>query len=207
MPADRPDDPRGPGEGAEVEALHRALLREPPEPLEGREPAPLWLWAMAVVLLFWGGWYLGRYGGRLGPFAHDLGPSEGAPPLEAPPPSGVAIYAARCAVCHQANGQGVPGAFPPIVGSEWVTGDPSVPVRIVLRGLQGPIDVAGQPYQGAMPPWADLLDDAQIAAVITHERQMAGISGPPVEEELVQTLRAETEGIAPYSAEQLAGQR
>lgn len=190
------------GEGPEVEDLHRTLLREAPEPVEGREPAPQWLWALVGALLFFGGWYLGRFSGP------DVLAVHTAPVLEAVADetqvqqvSGESVYLTRCASCHQPTGLGVPGAFPPIVGSEWLAGD--VPIRIVLRGLQGPIEVAGAAYTGVMPAWADQLSDDEIAAVVNHERQMAGVNEPPVDAAAVAALRTQTEGRASYTASEL----
>ncbi|HEV2643364.1 MAG TPA: cytochrome c, partial [Candidatus Elarobacter sp.] len=56
----------------------------------------------------------------------------------------------RCAACHQANGQGMPGAYPALAGSEWLNGNPEVPIRIVLHGLQGPITVKVASFNSAM---------------------------------------------------------
>lgn len=50
----------------DVERMHRPLFREPRDPLEGGEPAPWWVWAAAVLVIFWGGWFLGRHGGHSG---------------------------------------------------------------------------------------------------------------------------------------------
>ena len=67
---------------------------------------------------------------------------------------GGAIFAANCAACHQANGQGLPGVFPPLAGSEWVVGDPKVLANILLHGVSGKIEVAGQSFDGMMPAFA-----------------------------------------------------
>ncbi|MCI0454943.1 MAG: cytochrome c, partial [Candidatus Dadabacteria bacterium] len=58
-----------------------------------------------------------------------------------PKADGSVVYANICAACHQANGQGVPGAFPPLAGSEWLLKDAETPILIVLHGLQGAIEV------------------------------------------------------------------
>src|SRR5690606_5760091 len=65
---------------------------------------------------------------------------------------GRAAYAQVCANCHMATGMGVPGAFPPLAGSEWVVGSPERLIRIVLHGLEGPIEVAGVQYPGSLMP-------------------------------------------------------
>jgi len=87
---------------------------------------------------------------------------------------GEKVYGARCASCHQPTGQGVPGAFPPMAGSEFVTGKPEEHAKIVLNGLNGSITVKGQSYNGVMPAWKDVLSDREIAAVLTYERNTWG---------------------------------
>ncbi len=222
---DRPTEPGAPGgatvepveAGAvEVEALHRAIAREPPEPEEGREPPPWWLWVAVATALFWGGFYLGRHGGTFDTRPHvgylpqqEVGggpPTSAAPgaPTAPAPLTGPEIYTQRCASCHQAAGEGLAGVFPPIVGSEWVSGDPGVIVRIVLDGLSGPVTVRGQAYDGVMPPWRDQLDDAAIAAVVNHERSLAGAGAEPIEAAFVAEVRAATAGrTTPWTAAEL----
>lgn len=195
------------GEGPDVEALHRALYREPTEPTEGREPAPAWLWALAAISLFLAGYYLGRHAGELDaetfPWRGERRPPE-VLAAELAPVDGATVYASRCAACHQADARGVPGAFPPLVGSEWVTGSPETMARIVLRGITGPITVAGAQFAGTMPGWAGQLSDAEIAAVIAHERQLNGAPTEEVTADLVGRIRAETESHpGPYTAQEL----
>ena len=83
---------------------------------------------------------------------------------------GAAIFSAQCSACHQANGQGIPGAFPPLAASEWMLADAAIPVAIVHDGLQGEIEVAGNQYQGAMPRFGGQLSDAELAAVLSYAR-------------------------------------
>jgi mono/diheme cytochrome c family protein len=94
-------------------------------------------------------------------------------------PDGKAIYTTRCASCHQATGQGVPGVFPPLAGAEIVNGPGAEHIKIVLKGLSGPIKVKGKMYNGAMPPHS-MMSDADIAAVINFERAAWGNKGTPV---------------------------
>jgi mono/diheme cytochrome c family protein len=83
--------------------------------------------------------------------------------------SGQALYGQYCATCHQANGQGVPGAFPPLAGhvQEILAKKDgrTYLVDLVLFGLQGQIRVKGQAYNGAMPAWGPQLKDDQVAAL------------------------------------------
>jgi mono/diheme cytochrome c family protein len=78
-----------------------------------------------------------------------------------------------CVTCHQANGEGLPGAFPPLKGSGDFMGDCAKHAGIVINGLQGEIVVQGATYNGVMPPQGN-LQDSEIAAVVTYERQSWG---------------------------------
>jgi mono/diheme cytochrome c family protein len=200
---------------ADVERMHRAILREPGEPVDGREPVPWWVWAVAVAALFWGGFYLGRFAPSVGTGVHEAfraDRSDEAPPAEgaaaegaapaAGPADGAAVYAQRCQACHQAAGAGMPPSFPPLAGSSWAAGPPEIPIRIVLHGLQGPIEVAGQTYQGAMPAWGAILSDAEIAAVVSHVRSFPGNEAAPVDAASVARVRAEPRD-APWTAAEL----
>jgi mono/diheme cytochrome c family protein len=90
--------------------------------------------------------------------------------------TGQQIYQ-RCATCHQATGLGIPGAFPPLAGSEWATAaNAALPIRIVLRGLQGPVTVKNQRFNSAMPAYGtgQPLSDADVASVLTYVRSSWG---------------------------------
>jgi mono/diheme cytochrome c family protein len=92
---------------------------------------------------------------------------------------GDAIYARTCIACHGPDGLGVAGAFPPLDGSDWLTGDPRIPIKILLKGLQGPIAVKGQKFNNIMPPHVD-LSDQDIAEVLTYARQRWSNDAAPV---------------------------
>lgn len=83
-------------------------------------------------------------------------------------PDGETVYA-NCAACHGAEGQGVPGAFPPLAGHapDLLAASREFLVDVVLFGMQGPIEVAGMNYNGLMPAWGH-LSDAEVAAVLDH---------------------------------------
>ncbi len=116
---------------------------------------------------------------------------------------GLAIYSRTCIACHGPEGKGVPGAFPPLDGSSWATGDPTLPARITLFGLQGPIEVSGQKYTNIMPPLTD-LKDAELSDVITYARQSWSNDAPPVTEAMVKETRAKfSTRTTPWTAPEL----
>ena len=213
---DRAADAGTSGLAPDVERLHRAVLREQHDPLEGREPMPWWFVATMVLALFWGGWYLGRYGGEFDTQTHIAlggGRQQGIADAAAgavnaaatnPVQQGERLFLNNCQSCHQQNGRGVPGAFPPVVGSEWVTGPPETLVRILLYGLHGPVQVAGTTYEGAMPPWKDVLKDEEIAAVATYLRQWTPNAAPAVSGTQVAAHRAaDAARTTPWTAAEL----
>ena len=103
---------------------------------------------------------------------------------------GEEIYMTRCLSCHMANGEGVPGVFPPLTGSEYVTGDKGQVIRMILNGLTGEITVKDVTYSGMMPPWGGFLDDQQIADVLTYVRSSFGNEAEGVSAEEVAAVRA-----------------
>ena len=86
---------------------------------------------------------------------------------------GKTVYEANCQVCHQASGQGQAGVFPPLAGAGSYYRDAQNHARIIVHGLNGEIVVNGTTYNGAMAPHG-FLDDYDIAAVATYERNSWG---------------------------------
>jgi mono/diheme cytochrome c family protein len=192
------------GETSDVQEVHAAIQREKREPRVGLEPLSIWLIAVYGIAIFTGGAYLGRYSGN---FSGDgLDPLGGPPPAKkgggpqgqqqqaelSPRDRGKKIFAANCQTCHQANGLGVPGQYPPLAGSEFTTGGSKRPAMIVLKGLQGPVTVKGQKFGSAvMQPWEKTLTDQRVADVLTYERSEWGNSASPVTAEQIAALRKE----------------
>ncbi len=110
--------------------------------------------------------------------------------LAVAPPGGGGAYAQNCASCHQAAGQGVPGAFPPLANNRIVKGDPHYLARLVLYGLQGQATVGGQTYNGVMPGFAGSLNDDQISQALTYIRSSWGNNATAVSAEVVKEERA-----------------
>jgi cytochrome c oxidase cbb3-type subunit 2 len=102
---------------------------------------------------------------------------------------GQQLYVANCAACHQANGEGLPGAFPPLKGSSVVDSpDATEHIHTVLFGLQGK-KIGGTQYGSPMPPWAQ-LSDQDIAAIIDYERGTWDNHGKPIGASDVAAIRA-----------------
>ena len=88
--------------------------------------------------------------------------------------AGEKVYTTNCSSCHQANGKGQPGVFPPLAGNSTVTGPAATVIGIVKNGKSGKITVNGTSYNGQMPAWKGTLSDADIASVITYIRSSWG---------------------------------
>jgi mono/diheme cytochrome c family protein len=179
--------------------------RENPDPHEQGRPVPGSMrLLMAVLLVFCiayisaadietpAAWGDGREAAELGG-----GKASGTAKAD-----GAALFASMCAACHQANGQGLPGVFPPLAGSEWVQGQPSTAAAIVLHGVTGNLSVKGSNYNGAMPAFGGQLSDEQIAAVLTHVRsQWGNTSGAVSPETVAQARAAHEKRSAPFQGD------
>lgn len=182
----------------EREKLPVPQLREMQEPYEENNPIPLPLIIGFFLLFAWGGFYFSSYKTGFRPDIYDPNWQPGGTgaveevafdPLK----RGERLFATNCQACHQATGQGVAGAFPPLVDSRWVTGDDGTRmVKILLRGMQGPIEVKGNAYNGNMPSYGDNglnWSDRDIGAVATWVRQAWTNDAAPVEEAHVAQIR------------------
>ncbi|GGH09443.1 c-type cytochrome [Mucilaginibacter phyllosphaerae] len=114
--------------------------------------------------------------------------------------NGAKLYRNYCAGCHQPNGKGDGNLFPPLSGSEWVTGGPYMDkyraIQVMLKGLEGPIKVANKPYNSVMPKH-DFLKDEQIAQVLTYIRNNFGNNSSLVTAEEVKKVRSRLKQQAP----------
>lgn len=178
--------------------------RELPDPTERANPVPWPVIAVTVLLMALGVVYIAQSdidtpaawgdGRQVSELA---GPAKSAAGAKV---DGAALFASLCVACHQASGQGLPGVFPPLAGSEWVAGKDTTAAAILLHGVTGPVQVKGTTYNGAMPAFKDQLDDAQIAAVLSHIRSQWGNTGAAVTAETVAKVREETKArTAPFT--------
>jgi len=173
-----------------------------PGPVEGNPrmdngPIPQWLIAVMGFGIFWAGAYLFSYSGGFAADVFDYQPKYGVQAAAAAGPPdpkvlGKKLFSANCVTCHQANGQGQPGQFPPLAGSEFVLGDASNRlIAIVLKGLQGPVQVKGQAFNNAMQPWEGQYTDQQLAAILSYVRSDWGNNAPEIPPEAVKAMRDE----------------
>jgi mono/diheme cytochrome c family protein len=212
-----PNESLGDGSDQSLQQVHEALLRNKPEPKDGYPVMPLFLLGLLSALVFVGSIYFLHYRGGLSAMVYDerFDPSTAekntAVAQVDPVAAGKRLYnqPGACVTCHQANGLGVPGAFPPLAGSEWVLGSEKRLIRVVLHGLAGEIKVKGTVYNSVMPAFGDgsgfNWNDDKVAHVLTYIRQEWGNTASPVEKSRVTEIR--TKGAAgrnkPWTASEL----
>lgn len=186
------------GNSPDVPEIHREIMKEQLEPHEGNEQVPVWTFMVFMALAVWAGWYINEYDGNFLANVYD-GPNAFSAVVDAdgvkkkepidPEKLGKRVFN-TCITCHQANGEGVVGKYPPLNKSEWVAGDDRVLARILLNGLSGEIEVLGQKYNNQMPPWKQ-FSDYEIAAVLTHIRKSWDNDLPAVAPSTITEVRAE----------------
>jgi mono/diheme cytochrome c family protein len=139
---------------------------------------------------------LGTY---LGPNPPPKMAAAAAPAAVAAKVDGAAVFKDQCTACHQENAQGVPEQFPPLAKNADLFLSPDYPVRVVLFGLEGKIEVNGKKFDSAMPP-LDVLSDQEIAAVVNYVRGHFGNAAlapknlKPVDASVVAKLRGKKAG-------------
>lgn len=199
-------------------SAHEKLLGKQPDEKARYRLMPLGLLFVFSGLIFFGGTYLGRYSGHFDPHVYnehgrhgaagltDAAPVAAADPIEV----GKKLYNNNaCNTCHQPTGVGLPGAIPPLVASEWVTGSEERLIRIVLHGVQGPIKVEGHDYNSAMPAFGRVAGsgynwtDDKVAAVLTYIRQEWGNKAGPITAEKVAAIRTKEGDRKQWTADEL----
>ncbi|HVK57228.1 MAG TPA: cytochrome c [Candidatus Kapabacteria bacterium] len=172
------------------------------EPATGQGGVPIVLFVLLALGLFLAMRYLDDHAGGFNPVVPRGFVSSNQLVTNVPiDPGMVDFYAGMkvynrptCGACHQPNGMGTPGTFPPLAGSEWVLEkDPARVVRIILDGLTGPIQVKGAAYNSQMPGWRAQLSEEEIAQVATYIRKAWGNTGGSVTKEQVAAIKKETE--------------
>ena len=177
--------------------VHAGLQKTKPEKADGYSATPLVLLGIMCSGIFLGSIYMVHNSIRFDPLVVSEHAKREKPGAQAAVQLsrhdlGKKVFTSVCATCHQLNGQGVPNAFPPLAGSEWVVGDEERIIRIVLHGLKGPLEVHGQKFDNVMAPLGAVLKDEQIANVLSYVRQEWGNKAADVEPETVAKVRADT---------------
>lgn len=102
---------------------------------------------------------------------------------------GLILYNSYCAMCHQRDGRGDNNRYPPLLGSNWVSGNRARLINILLQGLQGEIQVNGKTFNGVMPAHGAFLDDHAIASILTYVQRRFNKDHTPVTTEEVTNVR------------------
>lgn len=102
--------------------------------------------------------------------------------------AGENLYIKHCLQCHQKDGSGVPNMFPPISKSDWVAGDKIKLINVLLKGLEGDIEVSGEQYSQVMPK-QDYLTNTEIAQILSYIRQNFGNDADAIYPDDVATVR------------------
>jgi len=214
------NDPRREPAAMSDEALLATHTQAAPEKAKKEESVRFGLLPLALVFVFSGlvlasATYLNRYSGHFSAGIYNENGKPGGPTAAASAaPDPVALgkrqFQSACMACHQASGLGVPGAFPPLAGSEWANGSEERTIRIVLHGLGGEVKVGAATFNGAMPSFGRVPGsgynwrDDQIAAVLTYIRQEWGNKAGPITPEQVTEIRTlETARAKPWTAAEL----
>ena len=115
---------------------------------------------------------------------------------------GRVIFAEVCSVCHQTSGLGEEGKAPPLRNSPWLLGSKKRPIRILVGGLIGPIEVAGKQWDLEMPVYDQSPE--HVAAVLTYVRREWGHGADPITpEEVAQVMEEMQTRSAPWTAAEL----
>ena len=217
MSEQSPLDPRLDQAGASDEsilAVHEKLLGKKPDEKAHYKLLPLVLLFVFSGIIFYAGTYLNKYSGSYDAAVFDENghpAATGAAPAKTDPlVLGKKNYELVCITCHQANGMGVPGVYPPLVGSEWVNGSEDRLIRILVHGLKGPVKVKGLDFgAAAMPVFGKVANsgynwsDEKIAAVLSYVRQEWGNKAAPITAEQVAAIRTKEGDRKEWSQDEL----
>lgn len=165
---------------------------------EGHEPLPIWLYLICGFALFMAGSSFTGFNtfgfglldqGQGAPAMTNARETQGATAAD-PMALGKKLYGANCASCHQASGEGQPGSYPPLVGSEWVLGSKERLAAVLFKGLQGQVTVKGSTFGTmAMPAQESVLTPEKIANLMTYIRGSWGNTANAVTVDEVNTAK------------------
>ncbi len=192
-------------DSTDLDRLHTAVKREKADLSPQDKPAPTWVVFLGMIVAIIGGGQLGVMTGGFSfetsnPFGFanatdprpaGAGGDAGGNPFEVAMKKGAGSYAV-CGGCHQGNGLGIPGQFPPLAGSEWVTGGTERLIRVVQHGITGPITVKGAAYNvpNGMQGFGGTMSAGDLANLLTYIRNSWGNEGSMITKEMVEEVRA-----------------
>jgi mono/diheme cytochrome c family protein len=203
----------------DLDRLHTAaVLREKADLAPERQPMPLWVMLAGLIVAVLAGSQLGNmtggfHFGTSNPFGMAPGPDPrpstggagaGGDPFQVAMKKGAGGYAV-CGGCHQGNGLGLPGQFPPLAGSEIVLGGTERLIRITQHGLTGPVTVKGQAFNtpGGMQPFGAAMSATDLANVLTYVRNSWGNEAHMVTKEMVEKVREEEKRTTQWTFSEL----
>lgn len=201
----------------EIKDAAPAVGREKAIRENGMESVSLWLFLISAFVVLMAGAVMGQGGAFFGyGELTKIGYTRGKSPIDDEPPllpikalallkkEGQKVYSA-CAACHQPSGTGQSGVYPPLAGSEWVTGNTEKLAMIIHNGVGGPIEVAGNPYDGNMGAIGANLGPKELAALMTFIRTSWGNEASLVTPQMAEeALRISKErGGKPATADEL----
>jgi mono/diheme cytochrome c family protein len=186
-----------------IQQVHAQLQETKPEKIGGYSMLPLAILGLMCSAIFFGSIYIAHYSIRFDPLVvneHAKREKPGATVAAAATRAqlGKKVFMGTCITCHQADGKGQPGVYPPLAGSEWAQGDEQRVIRIVLHGLNGPITVESKDFNNVMAPLGESLKDEQIANALSYVRSEWGNKAPEVQPETVAKVRADTASRKTY---------
>jgi mono/diheme cytochrome c family protein len=181
------------------------------EPDAGSGEIPIIFFGLLAGMIFLSLLYLDKYGGGFNsqvyrPYEsyNKLFADQPLDPMGKAIANGRTWYETACKPCHQTDGLGTPGQFPPLDGSEWVNGPVHRLVHIPQFGLNGPIQVKGQQWNAVMLPVGAGLTDQDLADLLTYVRQAwSNKSGPVKVEEVAKVRKDNASRTANMTAEEL----
>ncbi|MDB6003052.1 MAG: hypothetical protein JWR15_39 [Prosthecobacter sp.] len=205
-------------DSTDLDRLHSAVKREKVDLAPESQPAPLWAMFLLMFVAIVAGGQLGPMTGGWSfdisnPFATagggdprpgGAGAGDTLDPFALAMKKGGSGYAV-CGGCHQGNGGGLPGQFPPLAKSEFVLGGTERLIRITQHGLTGPVTVNGQGFNtaGGMQPFGATMSSQDLANVLTFVRNSWGNEGTMITKEMVQKVRDEEKRAAQWTVPEL----
>lgn len=192
-------------DSTDLDRLHTAVKREKEDLNPQDKPAPTWVVFLGLLVAVIAGGQLGIMTGKFhfetsNPFGFAKTPDPrpqtgdegaGGDAFQIAMKKGAGGYSV-CGGCHQGNGLGIPGMYPPLAGSEWVLGGTERLIRVVQHGLTGAITVKGTAYNtpGGMQGFGGAMSAGDLANLLTYIRNSWGNEAPMVTKEMVEEVRA-----------------